>query len=291
MRQLNTRLVLTCVAMTLPLLLAAAPMVGCSGSIATVDTLDMLHDDTLAVVVYDMEAINAGQAGDVVEDKLEDYWDNTIGAMGILMNETESLTVGASSNDGYKILKGAFDFEYIRENLNDYDYDDDDYRGYEVWSGGGLRDASSVALMEEAGLVLVGSDDTVQDILRNLARDSSARDDDLGDTLRAMDRAGQGWVVLGFSGCPDELTGCQALGASISALDQYEFQLTQVFLFRSGRTAESQLDDIEELYEDRQENLITRSFTLDEEFVIFKGGIDEDDLADEVRIVRGILSW
>ena len=81
--------------MTLSLLLATASIPGCSGSKAPGDPLDMLHDDTILVFVYDMEAIGAGEAGVVLEEKLEDYWDATIGAMGILMNETESLTVGS----------------------------------------------------------------------------------------------------------------------------------------------------------------------------------------------------
>ena len=291
MRPLKTRLALTCAAMTLSLLLATASIPGCSGSKAPGDPLDMLHDDTILVFVYDMEAIGAGEAGVVLEEKLEDYWDATIGAMGILMNETESLTVGASEGDGYMILKGEFDFEYIRDDLNDNDYDDDDYRGYEVWSGGGLRDASAVALIEEAGLVLSGSGDEVQDILRNLARDLSARDGGVRNTLRAMDRAGEGLVLLGISDCGDELRGCEAIATSISAGDRYEYQFTEVVLFRNERTAESQLDEIEEMSEEGRESFIMESITLDGEFVIGESSIDEDDFADRVRIERGFMSW
>ena len=227
----------------------------------------------------------------MLEDKLEDYWDITIGAMGILTNETESLIVGASDSDTYMILKGEFDFEYIRDDLNDNDYDDDDYRGYEIWSGVGLRDASTVALIEEAGLVLAGSENAVQDILRNLARDLRARDGALKDTLRAMDRAGEGWVVFGLSDCSDELRGCEAVATAISAAERYEFQFTEVALFRNERTAESQLDEIEEMSEEGRDGFITESITLDEEFVIGVSSIDEDDFADSVRLERGVLSW
>ena len=62
MRPLNTRLALTCAAMTLSLMLALVPLTGCSGSKAPTDPLDMLHDDTIVVFLYDMEAINAGES-------------------------------------------------------------------------------------------------------------------------------------------------------------------------------------------------------------------------------------
>ena len=271
--------------------LATAVLAGCGGPSSATDPLDMLSDDTVVVFAYDMEAVNSGEAGDAIEEMLENYWDTSFGAIGVLMNETESLTVGGRASDVYTILKGEFDFEFIRDDLHDNGYEDDDYRGYEVWSGGGLRDASTVALIEEDGLVLAGSDDAVQDILRNLARGASARDGAMRETLRAMDRAGEGWVVLGLSECDDDLRGCEAVAFSIAPGERYEFRVTEVVLFHDERTAESQMDEIEARAEDDDSGIMLEELTLEDETVIVVGSIDEDEFADQVTMERGLLSW
>ena len=285
-RPLETRPALTH-AITALLLLVSAAIIGCSESKAPVDPLDMLLDDTAVVRAYDFNAISEGEAGDAMEDSFESYWDATFGNMGILMHEAESLTVGVRSADRYQILKGEFDFEYVREDLSDGNYDSDDYRGYEVWEGGGIRGAPTVVLIEESGVVLAGDDDAVQDMLRSLARGLSARDGAMAETLRAMDRAGAGWVVAGQGECHDELRGCEATATSVSAGELFEFRITRVLLFRDERTAESERDDAEELWEEVEID----SITVDAEHVIGVSTVDEDDFADVAAITNGILNW
>ena len=287
MRPLNGRQSLICIAAVL-CGLAVAVMAGCGGSSAA-DPLDMLLDDTVGVFAYDMGAIAAGEAGDTIADTFEDYWDSSFGSIGILMNEAESLTVGGRAQDIYAIMKGEFDFEYVRDELDDQDYDDDDYRGFELWTGGPRREVSSVALIEDAGVVLAGDHGAVEDVLRNLARELTARDGAMQDTLRAMGRAGDGWVVIGVSECP--LRGCEAFAYSIAAGDRFEYQFTEAVLFRNERTAESQLDEVEDKAEEGERGTIFESVTLDGEFVIVVRLVDEDDFADGARIELGSLSW
>lgn len=131
--------------------------------------------------------------------------------------------------------------------------------------------------------MLAGAEGAVEDILRNLARDLTAWDGAMQNTLRAMDRAGDGWVVIGVSEC--DLRGCEAFAYSIATGGRFEYHLTQAVLFRNERTAESQLDEVEESAEEGERGVITESVTLDGEFVIVVS------LVDEVRIERGTLSW
>ena len=291
MTPLNTSPLLICLATMLTLLLTAALLGGCGGSKATADPLEMLLDDTIAVFKYDVKAIDAGEPGDVIGASFEAYWDTSFGSIGVLMDETESLVAAGRAQDGYAILKGDFDFEYIREDLSDQDYDDDDYRDYELWTGGSRRDISSVALIEEAGVVLAGDDGAVKEILRNLADGQSASDGAMGETLRAMDRAGAGWLMVGIGDCGGDPRGCEAIATSLSVGGSYEFQHTVIVLFRNERTAESQLDEIEERAEDSDDGSILESVRLDDEFVVVEGNIDEDDVADGFRIERGIAEW
>ena len=289
MRPLNTRLSLMRAAAVL-CALTAAVLAGCGGS-SSADPLDMLLDDTILAYHYDVEAIAAGEAGDTIADRFEDYWDSSFGSIGILMEETKSLTSGGRAQDGYTILRGEFDFDYIRDDLSDQDYDDDDYRDQELWTGGSSRGLSSVALIEDDGVVLAGADDAVREILRNLSDGRSASDGDMAETLRAIDRAGEGWLRVGASECANELRGCEAVGRSLAVGGAYEFQDTMAVLFRNERAAESQLDEVEALAEDRDDGTIPESVEVHGEFVVAEGSIDEDDVADGFRIERGISDW
>ena len=77
MRPLNRRLTLVCAAAVL-CALTAAVLAGCGGS-SSADPLDMLLDDTIVAYHYDVEAIAAGEPGDVIADRFEDYWDSSFG--------------------------------------------------------------------------------------------------------------------------------------------------------------------------------------------------------------------
>ena len=291
MRPLNTGLSLTSLATMLTLLLAAALPGGCGGSTSSVDTLDMLLDGTLAVYSYDVQAVTAGDAGEELEDMLQDHWDSSLADIGILMDEAEVLTVGGDEDHIYSIVQGEFDFEHIRDELIDGGYDDDDYRGYEIWTGGGRRDVSTVALIDEDGLVLAGGGDTVERLVRSLARDQSARDGDLQEMLRAMDRAGDGWALVGLNGCADALRGCSATAVSIESRARYELRATAVFLFRDESAADAGLDDIEDLAMDIFAGFDYQDPRLRREIVTVAGTIDQDDFADQARIKRGSMSW
>ena len=290
MRPLNRRLSLIRAAVMLCAMPAVAFLAGCGGS-SYADPLEMLLDDTVVVFAHDMGAVNAGEPGDVIVDSFEDYWEASFGSIGILMEEAESLTAAGRAQDGYTILRGEFDFDYIRDDLSDQDYDDDDYRDHELWTGGSSRELSSVALIEEAGVVLAGGDGAVKETLRNLADGLSARDGEMGETLRAMERAGEGWLKLGIGDCGGDFRGCEAIATSLSVRGSYEFQHTVAALFRNERTAESRLDEIEERAEDSDDGTILESVGLDGEFVVVEGSLDEDDVADGFSIERGWADW
>ena len=82
--------------------------------------------------------------------------------------------VARRSNDGYLVLAGQFAFDEIRDGLHDRVYDDDEFRGYEIWSSGGLTPvATTVALIEDEGLLVMGKEDSVLTILRNLSTEKS----------------------------------------------------------------------------------------------------------------------
>lgn len=292
MRRLNTFPSPLSQATISTLLLAFALLAGCGGSNSADDSLDMLLDNTITVFVYDVEAIDGGEVGDSVRDMFEDYWDSSFASIGILMEETESLTVGGRAQDGYSILMGDYDYDYIRDDLDDQGYEDDDYRDYELWTEGSRRVVESVALMEDAGVVVAGDDDAVKAVLRNLSEGESARDGDMESVLRAMDRAGNGWLTVGIDDCDGYPRGCMAVSRSLSVGGSYEAQQTVVVLFRNEDFAESRLDELEDNAEESSAaGYSLESIRQSDEFVVVVSSIDEDDLADRFSIQLGLARW
>lgn len=271
------------------LLLVISVQAGCGGSNVAGDPLDMMLDNTVLAISYDMDAIRAGESISEFEDRLEDDWDEKIGAMGILADETVTLLTGFVGEGGqYMVLTGQFDFEFVRDDLDDLGYDEGQYRDYEIWTGGQLRDISTVALLEDRDTVLTGNGELVEDILRDLSRDSGDRDE--LDLARAMRRAGDGWLVFGFPDCSTELRGCRAFGGATSAGQRYEIVSTNVFMFRNERTAEARREDVEEL-PDPSDQVTVTSVTVEDEFVIAIGTLDEDDFWNALSFPSEMIGW
>ncbi len=201
---------------------------------------------------------------------------------------TESRTVGAMEIGGYMIIKGELGFDHIRGNLEEQDYEDDEYRGFELWSGGSQRNASSIVLLEGDGIVIAGTDDYVRGIVRNLSRGESASEGEHDSTVRALDRARDSWVKFAITECSPELRGCEVVVVAYSAGGRYEVRMQQIAMFRDEHSAEAHVDDIDD-YADATE-LDDYSIRVDGEFFVVECTMDEEDLADELVMENGILT-
>ena len=241
--------------------------------------------------VYDMKAVDSGGTVDEFRERLEEDWDAVFGAMGILINEAHTLIVGYEQDSGqYSILIGEFEFEFIRDELEFLDYEEDEYRGYEIWTktGGGLRSASKIALLEDSGMVLAGNFDLVPDILRDLSRQSD--DEAASDVARAIYGTGEGWVRYGMRQCPPQLRGCEAAAGTVSTGERYELVVDSVFMFRNNRTAESQRVDIEDLSEEVETGEVV-SVTINGEYVTLRATVDEDEFYEVFSFDGDIFGW
>ena len=122
MRHLKSRLGLRYLA-AIPMLWVTALTGGCAGSDLQDELFTMVHDDTRLVLTYDVAAISAGETYHEFSEKIEDEWDDTVGQVGILMDETDTMLVGFTQINPYIALKGEFDLDYIRGELEDNGYE------------------------------------------------------------------------------------------------------------------------------------------------------------------------
>ena len=255
--------------------LAAVVMAGCGAlgldQSGGDDLLDMVLPDSKWIVVNDMAAFTAGEVPESVSGN-QDWEESPFAEMGVLEGEVDTLLAAASSSGGYAIVKGELDFEFVGDTLYDDNYDDEDFRGYEVWVARG-RDVA-IALVESHGLIVAGPEGDVYTVLRNLSNEASPGGST--DIVRVMRRAGDGWARYGAASCDESLRGCLAVSASYSTGERYEVEFKGVLLFRNERAAGSQLEDVEEIFESNRD-IVVESIVTTDEFVEVRGSIDEDD--------------
>ena len=242
--------------------------------------LGLVPDDASWVQVVDVERFLAGDAPDDSADDFEDEWEDRLDDIGVSLDDLDTLVQAYGDDGTVLVFGGDLDFEQIRDELDDARYDDDDYQGYEVWDDGNLW-VEAAALLDGRGEMVVGSTDAVEGVLKALSRGSgSLLQDDDNDLRRALERAGQGWVVLALEGCQGAgVRGCEAVGAAVSeGSESYLVETTFAYLFRNERTAESELEDLEDYLDDEfSRDVDIEEVKTDGVFVIVTVSVDEDD--------------
>ena len=269
------------------LLLAAAFVQACGtggGSSELAGVLALVPADSENVEVYDFEEMRREEPPEALTDEFEDLTDTGLEELGVLTDELRTL-VFASGDDWYLIVaEGDLDFAHVMDQLEDGDYDYNQYRGFELWEGAAWRH-ESVVLFEDRGRMVIGDTEAVKSLLRMLDRGSGSLLDDGDSALgKALRKAGTGWVSFAQEQCPGyEVRGCRALGLSLRRGDgDYLVEATIVVLFRNERTADSQLDELEsQIEEDSSFEFEIDDVELDGEFVIVTASGDEDDLFGE----------
>ena len=182
-------------------------------------------------------------------------WSSELPAPNWLMEYIylDDLTTVVIQNTGSTVgfaLIGNLPFDDLRDVMEDENWEEDSYRGFEVWND------RQVALLEDAGVILI--DETyVGDVLK--AMDTGRGLIEGESTLkRILDKVGSGLSIYG------ETDGCSSFGSpSLRSCDGYGYTYTggnvdvslvsAAYLFSSEDRAESNLDNIEEALEDTRE--------------------------------------
>lgn len=163
--------------------------------------------------------------------------------------DISELVIMLADGDFAAVWKGEFLFEDIRDALEEIESEKKSYRGYEVW--GDTFD--TVALLEEDGFMIEGTEDGVETLLNNLYREEgSLADSEDSDLKRIIDRLGGAQLLLASTqdnACSSYLSRCRGLGFSFSSfdLDEEEALGNYVLLFSSERAAESAADEYDEV--------------------------------------------
>ena len=256
---------------------------GGGGSAEVAGILALVPADSENVAVYDFEQTRKEEAPRALRDEFEDLSEYGLEEMGVVTDELTTRVVASGDDWHLLVVEGDIDFVHVRDQLDDDDYDDDQYRGFELWEGAAWRE--SVALLEDQGRMVIGDAKAVKRVLRMLDSGSGSLLDDADSDLgRALKRAGAGWISSAQEQCPGyEIRGCRALGVSLRrGDDDYLVEIMIAVLFRNERTAESEMDELEsQLEEDSSFEFDIDDVQLDGDFVIVTASADEDDLFED----------
>ena len=150
-------------------------------------------------------------------------------------------------DDTLWIAKGDFEFDDIREELDDgLDCDDDDYRGFELWECSGRGFPAAVAIFERDGYVVIASQRQadLERLLTHMSREpeqlANAEDSDIRRVLGAV---GDGWLrIAAVHDCP--VDRCQGSGLALQGEDSDAIDVSFALMFGSERAAEAMEGEI-----------------------------------------------
>ena len=184
-------------------------------------------------------------------------------------------------------LRGGFDFDIIREELEDgRDCEDDNYRGFELWECPGQK-YPAVALFEKDKYVVlaVQRQDDLEDVLTYKSRtpEKLANADD-SDVKRLVDKT-DGWLKWAFLGDACPIDRCEGLAYALGESDDSsEMPASYAVLFSSERAAAAaegdvEIDDLLEFaFTDYSVDLDIGEVKAEGEFVVGSGTAEFVDL-------------
>ncbi len=276
---------------------------GGGGASGGKDWLAYVAGDASGVGIADNRALSGG---DVPDDFVEYWEDQDDGASDEIYDfvdiDEDDLFIHATAVDRnldgtLEILQGNFDFDIIREELEDgRDCEDDDYRGFELWECTGQQ-YPAVALFEKDKYVVLATQrqDDLEDILTYKSREpenlANAEDSDIKRLIGQTD----GWLQWAFLGGLCTIDRCEgfaiALGQSSESTDM---PASFALLFSSERAANAaegniEIDDmLEEWFALFDLDLDIGELKAEGEFVVGTGTaefVDPEDVRSSTRDV------
>ena len=261
--------------------------VGGNGGGGSTDPLHVVPGDVEGLVILNVAAVIANEAdfpgdiddfGDEILDEIESGFDTE----EIRFEQITEFVILAhpSYGDEAILITGDFAFEDIRDGWDDLDFEDDSYRGIEIWDG-----YNYYALIEDQGAIFVSyNEEFVKDVVKLLDDGSRSLAHSTDSDMKIIvDRLGAAPVVVAIASdfCDDLVSGCTALGAGYAGADlgRDEIITDLAVLFSSERRAERAFDDYDDTVELMEEVLDDLAEEADDVSGLPEAvGVDVDDL-------------
>lgn len=250
---------------------------GGGGDVATevIDMLKMMPKGADDFMSIDLEAL---RADDDFEELYNDFMSDLSDleeSFGISFGDVSLF--GVSGDGEIVILRGDFDFDGVRDALEEIRLEEETYEGVEMWVSPGI----SVALMDD--MIIFGGEDNVKDCIEVIEEgDDSLYDNadfrDVIDRLPdgVMVAVGEGGSVMDY----EAYDGLKVTGVSIAKHSSDSVRFTGIAKFEDGDAAEDAIDDLREDMETDEDELRNIDVSRDGEYL--EGTAERD--------IEGLLS-
>jgi len=247
-------------------------LTGCSsGGGSAAAMMEDMSWDTTQMTYLNVEALRNDPALDDLYDNWREDEGQMLNAHGIDRNSVTSIGYGSEVT----IVAGSFDLAEVRHELDTRDYDDDEYRGIEVWRKPYGNELTAL----KGGLIIIGPEDPVKECIRVMegTEDSFADRQDARDVMNKLPGGLFVHVSLSnwFTGLL--LSGFESLGISAQKADEYTLRFTFVLKFDDRAYAEDAMNKVEDFVDNSYRNVEARQ---DGEYLIVTGEIDVEDASD-----------
>ncbi len=209
--------------------------------------LDLVPDDAFFVTRMDVRRI---LDNDLLADELfdDDFIDGLENEMGIDAEDLVEVVIAEWGSGEVIVMKGNFDLDFIRDEMEDEDAEENSYRGYEIWES---ADGSAGALLDEYIVISENGARPVENVLKNLYNGSGSleRANKDSEMKQILDKLGGGYMRTAFTGNACQVGRCEGYGFNVSEVDEADEESTVriVLLFRNERAAEKAADDYDEV--------------------------------------------
>ncbi len=211
--------------------------------------MQMLSDDASGVSYLNVAAIDGDDDFTDLRGDAESAW--AFDAYDIEFWDLDYVAFSQEDGGGYIYFLGGVDDRDLRDELDHWDYDDEEIRGVEVWI-----DSSSTweafAFLPGGAVLIASNEDDMEDMLRRRDRGGSSLDDEMGNAWRDLP---PGYMRIVTSvGCA--YSDCEFFGLSVEKENSLSVEkensreakakFVLLFEFDSERDAERAEDDIED---------------------------------------------
>ena len=241
----------------------------------------LMPEDVDEFVAIDLEQLFAGAAPDDYLDQFSDRWEDALRDVGVNWEDVSRMAFMETDSSNLRILQGNLDFQAVRDELSDAGFEEDEYRGFELWTDGRIDAAETVALIEKDGYVVFENrgDDLVLDVLRGLDRGTGlvGHEED-SDLSYLLDQVDAGWYVyldVGDQCGGIDLSNCETL--VWSTLDERgDLVVVWRYLFSDDDSADSAAIELEGRF-----NAIGAyaevKIVAEDQIVVVEAEIDDED--------------
>ncbi len=241
--------------------------------------LDLAPDDAESIVRIDLERV---LENDLLAEKFdaEEDVERFEDPLGVDPENLSQLLLLTKDGVETVVLKGAFDLDDIRDELEDAEVEKDSYRGYEVWdNNSGLL----VAMFDE--YLVFGDEDQVETVLKNLYNEARTleRTDEDNEMKQVLDKVGAGYLVYAATGddACSAVDNCDGYGWAVTEVDESDEEAVVeiALLFSSERRAERAADDYDQVADflERVDDLDIDDTESDGVFVIGQAILDLEE--------------